>query len=180
MSPTSLDRTLAYGPGDYLITRGCAQLRLRPATPDDGPLLAAFFSRLSAEDLRFRFLDSRKQPSAEEIVAILEVDHRHSEHILAFDTATGEVIATLLLLADSGMESAEVTVSVAADWKGRGIGWTLLRHASDLAQSRGVKKLRSVESRANHDALEVERALGFHAQPVEGDPSLVQVEMDLA
>ena len=118
--------------------------------------------------------------SAEEIVAILEVDHRHSEHILAFDTATGELIATLLLLADSGMESAEVTVSVAADWKGRGIGWTLLRHASDLAQSRGVKKLRSVESRANHDALEVERALGFHAQPVEGDPSLVQVEMDLA
>jgi acetyltransferase len=180
MSPTSLDCTLACGPGDYLITRGRAQLRLRSATREDGPLLARFFSRLSPEDLRFRFLDSRKQPSAEEIVTMLEIDHRRGEHILAFDTSTGELIATLLLVADSGMESAEVTISVAADWKGQGIGWSLLRYASDLAHSRGIKKLRSVESRANHDALEVERALGFHAKPVEGDPGLVMVEADLA
>jgi GNAT superfamily N-acetyltransferase len=179
MSSTSLDRTLAQEAGPYLITRGNAQLRLRPVRTDDGPLLAEFFSRLSPEDLRFRFLDFRREPSAAEIAAMLEVDHRRGEHVLAFDTASGDLIATLMLIADDLMETADVTISVAADWKDRGIGWTLLRHASDLAYLRGIKKLRSMESRANHDALEVERSLGFRTCPVEGDPSLVVLEAEL-
>lgn len=180
MSSTSLDRTLAETDGRYLITGGGARLRLRPVTPDDGPLLAAFSSRLTHEDLRFRFLDTRKQPNAADIAALIEVDHRRAEHLLAFDTATGELVATLLIGADPGMDVADVTIAVASAWKGRGIGWTLLRHASHIAFVRGIRKLRSVESRDNHDALEVERALGFSARAIDGEPGLVLVEVDLA
>jgi len=179
MHSTALDSTLAEEPRQYLLTREGARLRLRPVKLGDGPLLSQFLSRVSAEDLRFRFLDSRKLPNPKEIAALLEVDHRRSEHVLAFDTASGELVATLLVVADRRMETAEVAIAVAADWKGRGLGWTLLRHASDLAFIRGVKKLRSIESRANHDALEVEQALGFRARPVEGDPTLMLVEADL-
>ena len=85
-----------------------------------------------------------------------------------------------LVIADPGMDAAEVAIAVASNWKGHGIGWALLRHASDLAFIRGVKKLRSVESRANHDALEVERTLGFRARQMEGEPDLLLVEADLA
>ena len=179
MSSTSLDRTLAEQGGPYLLTRGGARLRLRPATADDGPLLAGLFSRLRPEDLRFRFLDTRKLPAAQDFGAMLEVDHRRSEHVLAFDTGTGELVASLMVVADARMETAEVTIAVAEEWKGRGVGWSLLRHAADLAFIRGIKTLRSIESRANHDALEVERALGFHTREFEGDPSLVLVEADL-
>jgi GNAT superfamily N-acetyltransferase len=179
MSTTSLDQTLRE-PGTYLITRSGTALRVRPVCLHDGPLLAEFFSRLTPEDLRFRFLDTRKVPRSTDIAAMLEVDHRRSEHLLAFDTCTGGLVATLMLVADPAMDTAEVAIAVASEWKGKGIGWALLRHASDLAFLRGIRTLRCIESRSNHDALEVEHALGFRARDVDGDSGLVLVEAQLA
>lgn len=180
MTSMSLDRTICEQPASYLITRGGAHLRLRQVVLTDGPMLAEFFARLSPDDLRFRFLDSRKAPNAQEIAAMLEVDHRRSEHLLAFDARTGEVVASLMLVADPSMDSAEVAIAVASEWKHRGVGWSLLRHASDLAFARGVRTLRCLESRANHDALEVERTLGFRACALEDEPGLVLLEAKLA
>lgn len=37
-----------------------------------------------------------------------------------------------------------------------------------------------IESRSNHDALEVERSLGFHGRDIGDEPSLMLVEADLA
>ena len=179
MNSTTLDCTIAEPQCNYLLTRSGTPLRLRPVAVSDGPLLGEFFARVAQDDLRFRFLDTRKMPAAHDIAAMLEVDHRRSEHVLAFDTGTGELVATMMGLADPRMDAAEVAIAIASGWKGRGIGWTLLRHASDLAFIRGVKKLRCIESRANHDALEVERTLGFHARPMEGEPGLLLVEADL-
>ena len=139
MTSTTLDRTIGEHPGTYLLTRSGTRLRVRPVTLADGPLLAEFFARLTPEDLRFRFLDTRRVPS-----------------------------------------SAEVAIAVAGAWKDRGIGWTLLRHATDLALIRGVRKLRCIESLSNHDALEVERTLGFHARAIDGEPGLLLVEAELA
>jgi GNAT superfamily N-acetyltransferase len=180
MTSTSLDRTLGEHPGTYLLTRSGLDLRVRPVTMHDGPLLARFFARLSPEDMRFRFLDSRRAPSAAEIGALLEVDHRRSEHELAFDACSGELVASLVLIADPAMDEAEVAIAVASEMKGRGIGWALLRHACDLACTHGLKKLRCVESRSNHDALEVERTLGFHVCATEQEPGLIALETKLA
>ena len=180
MNSTTLDCTIAEPQCNYLLTRSGIPLRLRPVAVSDGPLLGEFFARVAPDDLRFRFLDTRKMPAAHDIAAMLEVDHRRSEHVLAFDTATGELVATMMVLADPRMDAAEVAIAVASGWKGCGIGWALLRHASDLAFIRGVRKLRCIESRANHDALEVERTLGFHARPLEGEADTLLVEAELA
>jgi acetyltransferase len=143
-------------------------------------MLAQFFARLTPEDLRFRFFDSRKAASGHEIAAMLDVDHRRSEHLLAFDARTGEVVASLMLVADPSMDSAEVAIAVASAWKHRGVGWSLLRHASDLAFARGIRTLRCIESRANHDAVEVERTLGFRARALEDEPGLILLEAQLS
>jgi GNAT superfamily N-acetyltransferase len=180
MNSTTLDRTVGENSGTYLLTRSGTSLRARPVTRADGPRLAEFFARLTPEDLRFRFLDTRKLPNPSEIVTMLEVDHRRSEHLLAFDTCTGELVASLMIVADQAMDTAEVAVAVASGWKAHGIGWALLRHASDLALDRGLKRLRCIESSSNHEALEVERSLGFHVRAAEGEPGLMVVEADLA
>lgn len=174
------DPTIADQSGIALSTRSGTRLRLRPATLDDGPLVADLFARLSPESLRFRFLDSRRQLTPADIAAMIGVDHRHSEHILAFDADTGKLVASMMLVADERMESAEVAIAVAEEARGRGIGWSLLKHAADLARERGIRWLRSVESSANHDALEVEHALGFRARVYDGEPGQVIVEADLA
>jgi acetyltransferase len=59
------------------------------------------------------------------------------------------------------------------------VGWSLLNHAVDLAKKRGVKRLRSIESRANREAIDVERTLGFTSSDYEGDATLALLEIDL-
>lgn len=179
MTSTSLDRTLAAPLGDYLITRNGAQLRLRPVLPEDATVLADFLARLSTEDRRFRFLDTRK-PAPADIAALVEVDHRRTEHLLAFDTATGELAASLMLVADDALTSAEVAIAVASEWKQHGIGWALLRHARKVAAARGLSRLICVADRADHEALEIERSQGFRARPFQGDPTLLVLEAEIA
>lgn len=179
MTSTHLEPTLAERPGQYLQTRTGGCLRLRPVSVTDGRLLAEFFGRLSADDLRFRFLDARKQLTPADIAAMIEVDHRRHEHLLAFDTASGQLAGSLMIITDPNMEAAEVAVAVAAEYKGQGIGWTLLRHAADLARERGLKRLRSIESQANHEAIEVGRALGFRSRALTSAPGLVLLETEL-
>lgn len=180
MNTTALDRTLAERPGVRLVTRDGIRLRLHPADPVDGAALGDLLASLGPEDIRFRFHVSRKEPDPEQVGELVSVDHRRTEHVLAIDEVTQRPVASLMLAADPQMHTAEVAIAVSAGARGRGIGWTLLRHAAELARERGFRKLRSVESRANYDALEVEEALGFHAQALPDDPSLVMVEADLA
>lgn len=179
MTTNPLDETLSEAGGLTLTTRGGLTLKLRPVTPDDAPALAVLFEELAAEDMRFRFLSGREHLSPDQLAAMTGVDHRHSEHLLAFESTTSRLVASLLIAADAHMETAEVAIAIAADFKGRGIGWTLLRHAAELARERGICRLRSIESRANHQALEVERALGFKTCDYDGDATLVLVEAEL-
>ena len=66
------------------------------------------------------------------------------------------------------------------DYRNRGLGWSLLQHVAHYAKARGLKRLHSVESRANRAAIELEREMGFQVRPFEGDSTLVIVEADLA
>lgn len=179
MTSRSLDTTLSEAGGVMLTTRDGLVLKLRPVSTDDTSIVAALFDGLSPEDMRFRFLSAQRHVSAGQLAALVGVDHRHSEHLLAFDTATSQLVASLMIVADEHLEAAEVAIAVSPACKGHGIGWTLLRHAADLARERGVRWLRSIESRANHQAIEVERALGFSTRAYEGDATLVVVEAEL-
>jgi GNAT superfamily N-acetyltransferase len=180
MTATALDLTLAERPGVRLVTRDGVRLRLHPAEPLDGAALGDLLGSLRSEDVRFRFLASQKEPDSGRIGQMVTFDHRHTEHVLAIDEATSQPVASLVLAADPQMQTAEVAITVAPGARGRGIGWALLKHAVDLARGRGLKKLSSIECRANHDALDVERSLGFVCKPVDGEPDLVMVEADLA
>lgn len=180
MTSSALDRTVAERPDFHLITRSGVRLRLRQVRADDGAGLKKLLGSLTPEDLRFRFLVSQNEPDAAQIGRLLTVDHRRTEHVLAIDELTCQPVASLMIVADPQMQTAEVAIAIASGARSRGIGWALLRHAADLARARGIKKLRSIESRANHDALEVEHTLGFRSSTVEDDPALVMVEADLA
>ena len=47
------------------------------------------------------------------------------------------------------------------------------------AKRRGVKTLQSIESRSNHQAIELEREMGFTARTLDDDPTLVVLEAKL-
>lgn len=154
-------------------TRSGLQLQVRAATPADEPLLEEFFEKVSADDRRFRFLAAQNHVGHQQLQPMVEVDHFRSESFLAFDRATGELVASALLACDNPLDIAEIAVSVRSDYKGQGAGWAMLDLLAREAQRRGVREVIAIEDRDNHAAIELEQEKGFKPRACEGDPRLV-------
>ncbi|AMK22993.1 GNAT family N-acetyltransferase [Sphingobium sp. TKS] len=160
-------------------TRTGLRLSVRPAGPGDISILDELFHHVSQEDLRFRFLSGINEVKPEQLRAMTAIDHGNPESFIAFDAANGKAVATAMLALDAEGKRGEVAISVDADYKRRGIGWTLLSFVAEHARQRGVQVIESLESRANHEAIEVERDVGFTVEECPGDPTLVIVRRTL-
>ena len=150
---------------------------VRPATPDDGALIADFFEHVTAEDRRFRFLSAVRKVEGDILARLTCVDHERSEDFLAFD---GDVlIASAMLAADAAAERAEVAISIRPEYKQRGVGWALLAHLARYAEEKGIRLIESVECRENVEAIALEKEMGFTATPYPGDATLVLLQKQL-
>lgn len=160
-----------------MTTRSGLELDVRPVRKDDTSLLREFFAGVAPDDLRFRFLSGVNRVSDDQIAQMVDVDHKDTEDFLAF--TDGALVATGLVASDKARDRAEVAIVVRADYKNRGVGWTLLDHIADYARAIGIKTLESVEDRHNQAAIDVERDSGFSVKPYGDDPTLVVVSKQL-
>lgn len=163
----------------FLVTRIGFEFAVRPVVPFDEPALAALFSHVDKDDIRFRFLSPRK-PGHEMFKELIDVDHDRKESYLAIAPDGNTVIANAVVAADTANECAEVAIAMHRDYKGKGVGWTLLKYIAGEEKRKGVKKLQSIESRENHEAIKLEREMGFKASSCPGDATLMLLEFDLA
>jgi GNAT superfamily N-acetyltransferase len=157
-----------------LTTRTGFSFDVRPASPGDEAGLAEFFTHVTPDELRFRFLSGLKEVGHDRLVAMTAIDHDRTENFLAV-LPDGRILATGLLACDAAMQRGEVAISIRADYKNRGISWTLLEHIARYAEARGIRTLESIEARENRAAIELEQEMGFTAEALEGDPTLVRV-----
>ncbi len=158
-----------------LTTRSGLRIHVRPATPADQADLAEFFRHVTPDDLRFRFLGNVKI-GEERLAEMTDVDHETTESFIATDGRDGPIIALAMLACDRELTTGEVAVSIRGDYKNRGIGWELLGFVTEVAAAKGVRRVQSLESRQNRDAIELEQERGFKARSYEGDASLVLLE----
>ena len=154
------------------------RFHVRPVASEDEAALGEFFTHVTPDDLRFRFLSGINVVSHGQLSSMIDVDHRQKENFLAFD-GDGTLIATAMLACDPALTVCEVAISIRPDFKGRGVSWELLEHAAHFAEALGVSTLQSIESNANHSAIELEREMGFTARSFPGDATLVLVERKL-
>lgn len=162
-----------------LTTRTGLTLHVRPVDPDDEAALAEFFKHVTPEDLRFRFMAGVREVSHDRLVAMTQVDHRRTENFLAFAEDGKSIIGTAMLACDDALEKGEVAISIRAEYKHRGVGWELLRHVARYAEAKGVNTLESIESRENHEAIELEREQGFVAETYPDDATLMLIRKQL-
>lgn len=160
---------------NLLTSRSGFTFLVRQARDQDEAVLAEFFTHVTPEDLRFRFLSGAPRVTHDQLVAMTHVDHRQTENYLAFTGDGSVLVATAMLACDASLKEAEVAIAIRGDYKARGMGWELLRYVADVAAARGVSTIESIESRENHAAIEVEEDLGFKAKSVPGDPTVVRV-----
>lgn len=164
----------------FLTTRTGLRLRVRPATTADDPTIAEFFTHVTREDLRFRFLSAMNVVGPSQIAALTHIDHQQTENFLVFSADGSTMIATAMLACDAAYDKAEVAIAIRGDHKHEGVGWELLAHVARHAETLGVHTLESIESRDNHAAIELERDMGFVAAAYPGDATLVLVSRTLA
>lgn len=162
-----------------LTTRSGVRLKIRPAAPEDHALLEEFFDAVAPDDLRFRFLTAVKKPAHDVVAPLVQIDHTTTENFLAFGEDGVTLLATAMVAAAPGLERAEVAIAIRADFKHRGLGWTLLDHVAGYAAARGIGTLESIESRDNREAIGLEREMGFTASPYPGDATLVLLQKRL-
>lgn len=162
-----------------LITHTGLVLRVRPVRIGDESALAKFFDEVTAEDRRFRFL-SVVRVGQEHVAAMTAIDHEQTESFVAFDETGKMILGTAMLACDPALENGEVAISVRGDHKNLGIGWELLQHVEAYARARGIKRLMSIENRANKSAIQIERERGFDATSYDGDMTLVVLQKSLA
>ncbi len=174
MTTKAIDR-----PGTTLTTRTNFAFQVRAAQPSDQPAIADFFSHVEKDDLRFRFLTAVNAVAPHLIASFANVDHDRTENILAFDADGKTIIASAMLAADPDGKRAEVAMAIRADYKRKGISWTLLQHIARLAETKGIDTLESIEAQDHHEAIEMEREMGFTASSYPGDASLVLLRATL-
>ena len=162
-----------------LTTRNGINFHVRSAKPSDEPGLAEFFAHVEKDDLRFRFLSGVATVGHHLLAMMTEVDHDRTENILAFDTDGKTIIASAMLAADADGKRAEVAMAIREDFKLKGISWTMLEHITHIAKAKGITTLESIEARDHHEAIEMEREMGFKGFAMPGDATLIVLRADL-
>jgi GNAT superfamily N-acetyltransferase len=170
----------AYPPEDVTLRDG-SQIRIARITPQDAPLIAAGFERLSAETRRLRFLTSKPTLSSSELKYLTEVDgHRH-EALGAIDPATGQGIAVARFIRDAGDPArAEVAVTVSDGWQRRGLGTVLLDRLADRAREEGVQRFTALVAGDNPATRPFLQGLGGGVAVVEVGGGALEYEIELA
>jgi RimJ/RimL family protein N-acetyltransferase len=176
-SDTRRRRVAASGRRTVTLRDG-TRVILRPIAPDDKPLLAAGFERLGAESRYRRFFASKSQLSDAELDYLVNVDHHDHEAIVAVDPTNGEVIGVARYIrssADAGL--AEVAVTVADEWQGRGLGRALVGRLAYLARRAGIRRFGAVVQSDNLASLGL--AVGAGGQEERVGPGEVELVIEL-
>jgi RimJ/RimL family protein N-acetyltransferase len=123
---------------------------IRQVRATDAPLLADGFARLSARSRQMRFLGPKKTLSAAELRYLTDVDHHDHEAIGALSPADGRGVGIARYIRDpDDPRAAEIAVTIADDWQGRGLGGELVARLSDRARRAGICRFTATVSADN-------------------------------
>ncbi|MFN3889275.1 MAG: GNAT family N-acetyltransferase [Beijerinckiaceae bacterium] len=157
-----------------------AQLFFRPVRPEDDGLYRRFFNRVTAEDMRRRFFTAVKDLDHVFIARLTQIDYARACAIVAIDESDGEMAGGVRVMHDPDQTNGEYAILVRSDFKGRGLGWALMRAAIDYARAAGLKTIHGHVLAENRAMLDMCAALGFSISEDKDDVALKVVTLDVA
>jgi RimJ/RimL family protein N-acetyltransferase len=141
---------LAKTEGTPATLRDGSTVLIRQVRGTDAPLLADGFARLSIRSRQMRFLGPKNTLSAAELRYLTEIDHHDHEALGALSPADGRGVGVARYIRDrDDPRAAEIAVTIADDWQGRGLGRELLARLTDRARQAGICRLTATVSADN-------------------------------
>lgn len=166
--------------GDLTLQDG-RHVPLRPIRPEDAPALQAMVARSAPEDIRMRFLHPMREMPTQLAARLSQIDYDREMAFVALNPHHADaVVGVARLSEDPDRKRAEYAVIVQTDWKGRGLGYLLMRRLIDYARERGLATIYGDVLSENRAMLDMCRDLGFTLARDPEDVGLMHVTLDVA
>ena len=152
-----------------LVLRDGGVVEVRPLERGDRQGLAQAVARLSEDTRYLRFATAKPRLSERELDFLVDIDHHAHEALLAIDPTTrrGVAVARYVEISDApGI--AEVAVTVADEWQGRGLGGALVGLLLERAREEGYLAVRATVLAGNRRSLAMLRRAGFKPHSASG------------
>ncbi|PPQ34559.1 bifunctional acetate--CoA ligase family protein/GNAT family N-acetyltransferase [Rhodopila globiformis] len=158
---------------------GNESITIRPIRPEDAEAHGAFFSRLSPQDIRYRFFSAIRELSKEQVARLTQVDYDREMAFVAVRDTTGEITGVVRLVCEPNGRSAEFAVIVQADMKGRGLATALMKRVIDWGRQKGLQEITGQILADNAPMLAFIRHLGFTVHRMPDDPEVMESRLEL-
>jgi acetyltransferase len=166
---------------EFVLTSGTKVL-LRPIRPEDEPAHYEFLSKVTAEDIRFRFFGTVSSLPHSEMARLTQIDYdREMAFVATAPTADGNGVETLGVvrtITDLNNDKAEYAILVRSDLKGQRLGWKLLDKMVHYCRSRGTKRIVGQVLRQNRRMLDLVHGIGFTSHLIQ-EEDVVEVTLEL-
>ena len=159
-------------------THNGERLTVRPIRPEDAEQHGAFFSRLSPQDIRYRFFTAMRELSPEQMARLTQIDYDREMAFVAVREASGETVGVARLVCEDE-RSGEFAVIVQGDMKGQGVASHLMRRLIDWARARGLREMVGQVLADNAPMLAFVRHLGFGVKRMPQEPDVVEARLSL-
>jgi GNAT superfamily N-acetyltransferase len=146
----------------------------------DAQLLVDGFDRLSDETRRLRFLTAKPRLTDEEVRYFSQVDHHDHEALGAMDPVSGRGVGLARYIREAhDPEVAEIAVTVADEWQGRGLGTELLHRILERANAEGIRRFSALLEADNDTMLQLLHQIGGELRETESGAGVVGYEVTL-
>lgn len=155
------------------MVRGRA-VTLRPITPADRDIEAAFVRKLSVESRTFRFHTPLRELTPMMLDYFTQNRYPDAYALIATTSLGSEVeqIAVARYARYPGSDAAEVAIAVADEWQGDGLGTRMLTELREIAAEAGIRDLYLNVLPDNKSMLRLAHSLGFHPKATP-DPGMI-------
>jgi len=157
------------------------KVHIRPIRPEDEPAHIEFLSKISKEDIRFRFFGQVRDLPHSEMARLTQIDYDREMALIAKRAGAsgeGDTLGVVRTVTDPNNERTEFAIIVRSDLKGRGLGGILLRKMIEYCRQRGTAEMVGQVLRDNDVMLALTSQLGFTRNLVPGEEAY-EVSLDL-
>ncbi len=154
---------------------------IRPLRAEDRQREADFINRLSDQASRFRFLGQLKEASPALLDQLMDIHERNRMAFVALAHDNGELreVGISRYSASGDEKRCECAVTVADDWRHRGLAVLLMRRLIDVARRNGFCTMFSIDAAENEPMRELAGFLGFKRRLDPDDATQVIHTLDL-
>jgi len=154
---------------------------IRPIRPEDEPNHHVFISKLTPEDIRFRFFGLVKSLPHSQMARLTQIDYNRDMAFIAIgqdDRHENETLGVVRIVATKDNSVAEFSIVVRSDLKGTGLGTELMRKMISYCKSRHTKTLVGQVLNTNNRMIHFVETLGFK-RTGRPEPYVIEVTLDL-